>query len=160
MHPIRKPLRLKCWDYSQTGTYFLTVCTKDRRPLLCRIEGFDATGYPKRTMTPVGLSVETFVREITHHHLSVTVDHFVIMPNHIHLLLTICNANGAPGSSRPTELVPRIIGLMKRMTSPAGASIWQTGYMDHVIRNEADYQQHWTYIENNPFRWAEDQYYI
>ena len=161
MLPQRKPMRLKGWNYSTASTYFLTVCTKNRQPLLCRIHGFEDDGHPHRTMAPAGTCVETFLRDIPKHYDTVFLDHFVVMPNHIHILVTIDGENGAPRSSRPTEIVPRIVALLKRTTNRAcNDDLWQAGYMDHVIRNRADYEKHWEYIEHNPFRWAEDQYHI
>ena len=158
--PVRKQMRLPNYSYSQSGCYFLTVCTQNKAQLLCKIPGFDTNGAPIRTMTQAGLIVEKCIRDIPTHYLNVTLDHFVLMPNHIHLLLTIETAGGAPGSSRPTEMVPRIVSAMKKVTNrETKTRLWQTGYMDHVIRNQHDWEQHWNYIEHNPFRWAEDKYY-
>ena len=160
-YPQRKSMRLPEYSYSLPGSYFLTLCTRNRVPFFCRISGFDSEGLPKREMLPNGKLVEQHIRDIPKHYPDVSIDHFVIMPNHIHLLLSVGTANGAPRSSRPTELVPRIIAAMKRLTNKAsGQKLWQDGYMDHVIRNEKDFLAHWDYIEHNPFRWAEDPYYI
>jgi len=160
-YPQRKPLRLPDYNYSLPGVYFLTLCTKDRIPFFGRISGFNDEGIPTSQLTPIGKLVEQHIRDIPKYYANVSVDHFVIMPNHIHMLLFIETANGAPGSSRPTELVPRIISAMKRLTNKAsGQKLWQERYMDHVIRNEQDYVEHWNYIEHNPFRWAEDKYHI
>ena len=68
--------------------------------------------------------------------------------------------SGAPGSSRPTQLLSRVIAALKRFTNrEAGQSLWQTSYYDHVIRNEADAFRVREYMENNPARWQEDRYY-
>lgn len=91
----------------------------------------------------------------------VSVEKYVIMPNHVHLLLRIREENGgAPGSSRPTQTIPRLIGVLKRLTNrDIGEKIWQTSYYDHIIRNEADYLRIWDYIDTNPAKWKEDEYY-
>lgn len=68
--------------------------------------------------------------------------------------------SGAPRSSRPTELIPRMIGAMKRFSNQeAGFDMWQTSYHDHIIRSEADYRRIWEYIDTNPAKWREDCYY-
>ena len=68
--------------------------------------------------------------------------------------------NGVPRSSRPTMLIPNMIAALKKMINKEiGINIWQTSYHDHVIRDEEDYQIHLKYIEENPAKWAEDEYY-
>lgn len=161
-YPRRKRLRLPEYDYSTAGTYFLTICTKDRQPFFARIEGFQEDGMPAQQLTAIGSQVDSCIREVPTHYPNISLDHYVIMPNHIHVLLSIREVpDGAPRSSRPTQRVPNIVSALKRLTNQAaGQELWQTGYMDHVIRDVQDYQNHWNYITNNPFRWAEDPYYL
>ena len=67
---------------------------------------------------------------------------------------------GAPRSSRPTKLVPRIVAALKRFTNKeAGLDLWQASYHDHIVRSEADYLRIWSYIDTNPAKWREDCYY-
>ena len=81
------------------------------------------------------------------------------MPNHIHLLLQIQTDADGRLISAPT--ISTVVRLMKRETSrQIGFGIWQRGFHDHVIRGERDYQEIWTYIDNNPAKWAEDRFYI
>ena len=80
------------------------------------------------------------------------------MPNHIHLLLRIGADNGAPESTRPT--ISQVIGAFKRLTNKeTGQKLWQSSFHDHIIRDENDYLTRWQYIDENPAKWAEDQYY-
>ena len=155
--PVRKHPRLKGYDYSQTGCYFVTVCTDRRKRLLSDIVvGRDDPGAPQTLLSPIGEMVERYLLEIPNHYETVDVAHYVIMPNHVHILLMI--ENGAPGSSRPT--LSQIIGAWKRFTNKeAGFRLWQSSYHDHVIRSEEDFLDHWTYIDGNPGRWPEDEYY-
>jgi len=85
---------------------------------------------------------------------SLSVDNYVIMPDHIHLLLSI---NGHPGTGVPTKrtsLIARFVGTLKRFCNKEyGENIWQGRYYDHVIRNQQDYDEIWEYIENNPSKW-------
>ena len=91
-----------------------------------------------------------------------TFDTFVIMPNHIHLLVTIREgAGGARASPTLYDAVRAIKSMSTRASRPylQTESLWQRSYHEHVIRNETAYRQIWEYIENNPAKWAEDRYY-
>ena len=167
-YPKRKHIRLKDYDYSQAGIYFVTICTRDRRDILSRIErqmpvGRDDLGAPlvQVSLTPVGKIAEQYLNTISKAYSGVTVEHKIIMPNHVHILLWFHRAEERrAGSSRPTELLPRIISAWKRFTNrDAGYTLWQSGYHDHIIRDENDFLRHWTYIDQNPALWAEDEYY-
>ena len=88
---------------------------------------------------------------------NLTVDKYVIMPDHIHLLLTINEPDGHPGRGVPTRTsdIARFVGTFKRFCNKEyGKNIWQSRYYDHVIRNEQDYKETWEYIENNPKKWV------
>jgi len=156
--PTRKKNRLEQFDYGQNGTYFFTICTKDRKPMLCDIVG-DGSPVPK----PIGEIALDVTKLIPEKHPCVTVDHFVIMPNHIHLLLSIKNN----GTGNPSPTVGTVIGWYKYSISKqanqalgtVGTAIFQRSYHDHIVRNKQDYAEIWKYIENNPQKWALDRYY-
>ena len=87
---------------------------------------------------------------------NVFVDKYVIMPNHIHLIIVI---KGGRAMHAPT--VSNIIGQMKSfVTKRVGIPIWQKSFYDHIIRDEADYLRIAEYMENNPAKWAEDKYFV
>ena len=89
----------------------------------------------------------------------ITVEKYVIMPNHIHLLLTVdMNSGGTSKASSPTNaIVPHFMSTFKRFCHrEIGKTIFQRSYHDHVIRNEQDYLKIWNYIEGNPSKWKED----
>ena len=156
----RKALRLDGYDYSAQGAYFLTLCTQHRRCTLSRV-GRDDLGAPCVCLTTAGCIVDRYIRSISAAYPHIAVDQYIIMPNHVHLLLTVLHNDGAPGSSRPTALIPRVVAALKRFTNQeAGCKLWQTSYYDHIIRDEADYTARYNYILDNPRRWAEDEYYI
>ena len=112
-------------------------------------------------LTAAGCIVDRYIRSISAAYPHIVVDQYIIMPNHVHLLLTVLHNDGAPGSSRPTALIPRVVAALKRFTNQeAGCKLWQTSYYDHIIRDEADYTARYNYILDNPRRWAEDEYYI
>ena len=163
MNPVRKPNRLRNFDYSEDGAYFITICTKDRKQILSRITAADESVPPVLHLTEVGRIVNAVFTAIPEHYPNVLVDHFVIMPNHIHLLLWIKHRGRSV--SAPTDAqnpsIDRIIRHCKAfVTRKPGSTIWQTGFYDHVIRDERDYLIRAQYIENNPAKWAEDEYNI
>ncbi len=156
----RKALRLDGYDYSAQGAYFLTLCTQHQRCILSRV-GRDDLGAPCVCLTVAGCIVDRYIRSISAAYPHIVVDQYIIMPNHVHLLLTVLHNDGAPGSSRPTALIPRVVAALKRFTNrEASCKLWQTSYYDHIIRDEADYTARYNYILDNPRRWAEDEYYI
>ena len=102
--------------------------------------------------------VRQSIHDIPSHYPAITVDHAVIMPNHIHLLLQI--NTDANGRSMIAPTISTVVRLMKGAVSKqAGVSVWQKGFYDHVIRNDDDYQDIWNYIEGNPGKWEEDKLY-
>lgn len=157
--------RLANYDYGQEGCYFITFCTKRRSPILSRIVGRDDPGAPYRLeLLPAGRILDGYLQKIPVAYPNITMHHSVIMPNHVHLLLSVDvgerTAKGAPRSSRPTQLVPRMITALKRFTNQdMQTDLWQDGFHDHIIRNEADYLRIWSYMDQNPSKWREDCYY-
>ena len=93
----RKPTRLKEYDYSSDGVYFITICVKDRKPLLCKIVGEGLRALPKIKYTAIGTHVKNGVEHINIHYPNIFIDNYVIMPNHIHLLVRIENQAGGHG---------------------------------------------------------------
>jgi len=97
--------------------------------------------------------------QIPSHFPHVSIDHYVIMPNHIHAILVLDTA-ACTERSRPFPTLSTIVGLYKSGVSrTAGFPVWQKSFHDHVIRNDADYRMIWNYIETNPVRWTLDKYY-
>ena len=158
--PKRKPTRLKGHDYSRPGWYFVTVCTLNRERCLSEVVGRGLLDAPRIRLTPYGEWTEEALRFLDAQSEYIRVDKYVIMPNHIHVLLEV-KPGGASGKPRPTNaLVPKFFSSLKRYTDrQAGRPIWQTTYYDHIVRDEEDYQRIWSYIETNPAKWEEDPYY-
>ena len=161
--PKRKQLRLPDYDYSSPGTYFVTICTQNRRCILSDIAvGADALGGPILNLHTAGRISEKYILS-TSRIPGVQVDKYVIMPNHIHLILRIsendaATVRGPPPAAAPNN--PAGGGALKMLLNPErGVNIWQRSYHEHVIRGEKDYLEIWEYIDTNPARWAEDRYY-
>ena len=160
--PKRKRNRLKYHDYGAGGAYFITICTKDRKNVFWEnahaIVGEDSILPQIRIpLSQYGKLAEDTIQAIPTHYHNVRVDRYVIMPNHIHLILFLPYRDGRMISA-PT--VSSIIGQTKRYISKQiGKDIWQKSFHDHVIRGEADYEKIVRYICENPMRWESDCFY-
>lgn len=166
--PKRKHPRLKQHDYSEPGAYFVTICTKNKAHILSRIIAADPLSVrrdalipPRVQLLPTGKIVDDLIRRTETVYENVTVDAYVIMPNHLHILFHIHapGNDGGMGASRPT--IHQMVRAIKTGTTrQLGHSIWHTSYYDHVIRGARDYDEILRYIQNNPAKWHLDQFYI
>ena len=145
--PKRKQIRIEDYDYSNPGAYFITVCINDRKPVLWNVGA--ATCRPN--LSKIGSIVETAILQIPKHYHAVSVDKYCVMPDHIHMILSITTNEGGRQVAAPT--VSTVVGDMKRWVSiQIGHSIWQKSFIDRVIRNDQGYRAVWEYIENNPIK--------
>ena len=160
----RKRNRLEKYDYSSTGAYFITICTEGRREILSRIVvGGDVLDAPKNEkLLPYGKIAEKYIHQLNNFYNDIVVDRYVIMPNHIHIMLFV-SENGASRTSPPTKqhaTVSKFVSTFKRFCNKEyGENIWQRSYYDHVIRDRQDYEEHARYIMENPARWYYDELY-
>ena len=147
-----RSLRLPNFDYSEKNAYFITFCTKNRESILSQIiPAVDETKQSEILLTPIGEIVQSAIVQIPRHYPSVEVYQYAIMPNHVHLLLIMISDHGPK--------LGRIIQQLKGyITKHHGHPLWQEKYYDHIIRDEADFFTKSQYIENNPAKWAEDEY--
>lgn len=154
-HPIRKRNRIPNYDYSTCGKYFVTICTAERKPFFRSVEA-DVIPKPKfPPLTPYGQIVQTAIEQIASHYQGVQVEKFCIMPDHIHMILSIDNTENGRMISAPT--LSTVVGSMKRWISKQiRQPIWQKSFFDRVIRNEEEYLEIWDYIDKNPLKQAED----
>ena len=156
--PKRKPNRLQEYDYSTPNGYFVTICTQNRRNLFWKNVGAITDRPENVPLTNLGMLARQSIEDIPRYYPVVSVDHFVIMPNHIHLLLQIHTDNDGRSMIAPT--ISTVVRLMKGAVSKqAGFSVWQKGFYDHVVRSQRDYLDVWNYIEGNPSKWEEDKLY-
>ncbi len=164
--PQRKQIRLKEYDYSQNNAYFITICTQNRRNLFGEVV-YDAVGAHLRVRpnNPDKL-IEKWLFELENKFPGVTVDCYVIMPNHIHFIL-FCSARAGVCAGAP---LPEIIQWFKAQTTneyirgvktglypPFEKHVWQRNYYEHVIRNEEDLFETRKYIDENLLKWNEDE---
>lgn len=156
-YPSRKINRLKGYDYSQNGAYFITFCVKNNKNVFWKRRG--AHCAPENADLPLsrnGIIADRAIRKISEKYPMISVDNFVVMPNHIHLLLMIHNDGSAIRSPTVSTVINQLKGAI---TKEIGYSVWQRSFHDHIIRNSNDYEMIWEYIEGNPLRFKEDCFY-
>lgn len=149
---VRKLIRLKEYDYSNEGMYFITICTKNRECILGKIENGSVKTDPYIVLNRNGILIESELNNIHNHFRYINIDEYVIMPNHIHFILNIIK--------KDSITVPTIVGLFKSGVSRIlKYSIWQRNYYEHIIRNEKEYYKIKKYIIENPINWVNDKLY-
>jgi REP element-mobilizing transposase RayT len=156
--PVRKNIRLKGYNYSNAGAYFITLCIKDGHEILWDAPlAWAAFGRPPLSDTGILIDAEIGKLDTTYDHLQ--IDKYVIMPNHIHMIIFISDDTHGRPKAAPT--ISRAINQFKGSVSKQlGYSIWQKLFHDHIIRNEEDYRRISKYIDENPAKWTEDCYYV
>ena len=166
--PKRKNTRLRGFDYSQTGAYFITICTHNRKCLFSNIVGA-IHELPENKLTQYGELAEQIIQFLPgRFHISILK--YVIMPNHIHLIIKIKNDNKKRAiRESPLQynrsIIDKAIGFLKMNVSKKvhntfADKIWQRSYHDHIIRDERDYQKICEYIDTNVLRWDKDCFYV
>lgn len=153
--PKRKRNRLKGFDYSFCGAYFVTICVFERRNIFWNNVGATNGRPPEFTLSSYGKIADDAIKNISAIYHNLSVDHYIIMPNHIHLLITV--KDGRPMVA-PT--ISRVINQLKgHISKRIGFPVWQKSFYDHIIRNPEDYDRHVAYIDENPVRWQYDELY-
>ena len=158
---------LQEYDYNTPGAYFITFCTHNRSNILAHIVGAIQES-PESRLTTSGMIVDSVIRSVPER-FHVTIDQYVIMPNHVHLIVML-SASDALWAIRESPLqgrsiLSKVVGYIKMNASRAfrrqygDVAVWQRGYHDHVIRNRDDYEMIARYIQENPLRWKLDQFY-
>ena len=158
--PKRKHPRLKHYDYSTAGAYFVTICTQNRRCLLSRIVS-GGMEPAEIQYTSYGKIAEEQLFLLEKRYPSLKIDQYVIMPNHIHAIFILEEAPGV--NSRPTTT--DIVCAYKSLTTGHCKKVrpidklFQTSFYEHVIRGREDYEEIAEYIINNPKQWELDKLY-
>lgn len=152
--PVRKRNRLKDYDYSTNGYYFVTICSKDKN------KTFGSISNPEQNYTKyskLGFIIEKHILNIEKHYDDVRINKYVIMPNHVHMIVVIgCNDNNRVEK----HSLSIIVGQFKAgVTKEARATVWQRNFHDHIIRTQEDYERIWRYIDANPALWYKDCFF-
>ena len=167
--PRRKPTRLKNYDYSAPGAYFVTVCVKNRRCVLSNIIVGAIHESPVLQLKEDGIITDNIIKKLNSR-FDVNVSKYVIMPNHIHMIIEITDSEILrairESPLRGRHLIDKVIGYMKmniskeiHKTNPC-ENLWQRSFHDHIIRGNRDYNKIWEYIDTNVLRWEKDCFYV
>jgi REP element-mobilizing transposase RayT len=167
----RRSIRLKGYDYSQAGAYFVTLVAYQRDCLFGEIRDV------KMVLNDFGTIADECWRAIPDHFPLVELGAYVVMPNHVHGIIIITDGGMRRGTPwrAPTERTPTpqfgktipgsiaaVIGQYKSSVSRIikqkhnATGIWQRNYYEHIIRDDKDLQRITDYIETNPLRWNDD----
>jgi putative transposase len=174
-HNGRKSIRLKTYDYSQPGAYFITICTHDKKCLFGNISD------RQMNLNGIGSIVENEWLKTASLRPNVELDVFVIMPNHIHGIIFIKNKDykgefkyasvnreqdvGGSKFKSPSKNIGAIVkgfksagtGCVNKSNRTPGKKLWQQNYWERVIRNEHELKHIREYIQNNPINWELDK---
>jgi REP element-mobilizing transposase RayT len=157
----RKPLRLIGYDYSLPGAYFITICVEKHHEIFGSvIVGDDVHIVPFVELNAYGSVVDKHIHILDTTYQNVSIDCYVVMPNHIHMVIII-DMNGSMRTSTPTRnAIPQMIRSFKTcITKELGFSVWQRSYYEHIIRDDTDLTRIREYINNNPANWKTDLYF-
>ena len=193
--PVRKNIRLKDYDYSKSGYYFITICTRCREFMFGTIENNVVI------LEEYGIVAERNLINIPLHIQNVRIDKYVVMPDHVHLILVNsgnvgtryiasgyvaseesrtpcmaslreksnagnvgtryiasgCIASAEKSKQTISKAIQQYKASVSRDTGVTG--LWQPRFYDHIIRDEAEYQRIWQYIDENPARWTAGEHY-
>ena len=154
----RQSLRLKNYDYSGNGLYFITICTHNR------INFFGDFGDVQLLSNDVGMMIDNWYLKLENIYPNIKCHDFITMPNHFHCIIELNNHNQSIGE---------IIGAFKSCTIneyiknvhesnwlPFNGKLWQRNFFEHIIRNEDSYLKIADYIKNNPSNWQKDKYFV
>ena len=158
--PKRKRLRLDEFDYNSPGAYFVTICTHNRINIFSRIE----PANNELKISKYGQIVDWYINNIPKRY-GIQIENYVIMPNHIHLLVLISEREIRESPLQSRSVLSKFVGYIKMNSTKQihalgnNMNVWQRGYHDHIVRNREDFQNIFNYICVNPDRWESDCMY-
>ena len=160
--PKRKPTRLKGYDYSTPGAYFITICVKDRKQLLSKIIVGQGLAPAENQLTIYGNIAKEQLELLENRYNGIKIDKYVIMPNHIHILISYEMPAGASPCPTISDIICTFKSITTRFCKKEGLNekhLFQSSFHDHIIRGEKDYQKIWEYIDTNVIKWEKDCFY-
>jgi len=160
----RRSIRLKNYDYSQSGAYFITCCTQGRICLFGEIK------HNEMHLNTAGEMLKQIWLELSDHYAGVETDTFMIMPNHFHGIIVLNNVGTGPRACPESKMtLPDAVHRFKSLTTaryrqgvktqnwePFWGKLWQRNYYEHIVRDNNDLNRIREYIKNNPINWDKD----
>ncbi len=174
----RRSIRLKGYDYSQAGLYFITICTQNR---LCLFGEIENGGMQ---INDAGIMIEHQWQELIYRFDNIKLHEFIVMPNHFHGIIEFVgvplvgtqNVEQPSTMGQPQGIAPTVgdmVGAFKSLTtneyirgvknndwSRFNKKLWQRNYYEHIIRDEKSCYQILEYVQTNPLKWQDDKYYV
>jgi putative transposase len=175
----RRSIRLKGYDYSQSGLYFITICTQNQDCLFGEINNAEII------LNDAGIMVDNKWLALKNRYPNIDLHEYIVMPNHFHGIIEIVEngqpqggqpQGGQPQGGQPQGIAPTVgdmIGAFKSLVTNEyirnvkqnnwrrfNGKLWQRNYYEHIIRDEKSYLQIAEYIETNPLKWQDDTYYV
>ena len=165
----RRSIRLKGYDYSKAGWYFITLCSKNRERLFGNVDNGEMV------INEYGKIIRYSWFDLRNHNNHIRLDAFMIMPNHVHGIIQIIDVNDVRAGSEPaltkkhkqhslSEIIrqfktfsARRINKKRNMT---GIPVWQRNYYEHIIRDDEELNRIRLYIKYNTLNWKDDDYHI
>jgi len=150
----KNSLRLKTFDYASQGSYFITICSEKRKQFFSQI------GSGTLNLTLIGNVIDEQWRRIPERFENTYIDEYVIMPNHIHGIITIHKTNPSIHDHNIGNIIQAFKNSVTRRIRNLGNEelIWQRGFYDRIIRDQIEFNAIKAYIVNNPNNWIEDVY--
>ena len=157
--PNRKSLRLKYYDYTKAGGYFITLCTHNHKWILSSVTPSTDGRRPQIILTELGRIAQSTLLEISTKQ-GIHIDSYVVMPNHIHMIVFIMDNPNSTSTGRFIGAFKSLVAKHWRDACNArgttAGKLWQRNYYDHVLRNHQDYVEKLKYIDENPDKWHLD----
>jgi putative transposase len=164
-HGYRASLRLQGYDYTSDGAYFITLCTTGKA---CH---FGEVFNNQMHLSEIGHIVAESWAWLGEHYSYVTIDEYVLMPNHLHAIIVLHSPRRGGSRTAPTgksikrKPLGRLIGSFKTVSTKRvnqhlgtpGKILWQRNFYEHIIRNTDELDRIRNYILNNPMRWEIDR---
>lgn len=156
--PYRRDLRLPDWDYRLPGPYAITLCTEDR------VHRFGAVLDSRMVLNSIGMMVHTVLADLPRDLPNVTLDAFIVMPNHIHAIILLdsddITRNPALGAViqrfKSIATARYAHGVTDHGWPPFDGRLFQRNYYEHIVRDDRDLDRCRAYIEANPANWDHD----
>jgi len=153
----RKSPRMLGFDYASARIYFVTINCHKNQYLLGEIYKNGDTN--QIVLSEIGMIASEKINELSSHHAGVEVLDHVVMPNHIHMLISLQNQVKTSTLSTIVGSYKSSVSRVARQTFP-GLELWQGSFWDHIVRDEKDLLSHYEYIRMNVDRWQKDKYFI
>jgi len=164
-YPQRKQIRLITHDYNAAGVYFITICVRDRLPVLSDIIRGSGCDVPRVQLSGIGKIVEKYILS-SEKIPGISVKHYIIMPDHVHMIVYVHPERKITSEILPenviseapspaNDAIPRVISALKRLChKEIGQNIFQRSYNERIIRSREEYDAIVRYMNDNPKRWS------